>query len=149
MPIWAPRGGRPGLAISGHSTGAWSEVIRHTDTGAGAGDQPAAGPAAAAAGHRLEQPRLRARRGSAAGTVGRSWPKSASSRPTPRPRRSCAAAVHCVGLSGAGPMPERDGGGGEAGVLGEVEPQRGEPGAADGRVEAASELGDPQRSRGR
>ena len=40
MPIWAPRAGIAGLVTKGHSTGAWSEVIRHTDTGADAGAQP-------------------------------------------------------------------------------------------------------------
>ena len=42
MPIWAPVGGRPGVEMNGHSTGAWSEVIRHVDTGAFAAAQPAA-----------------------------------------------------------------------------------------------------------
>jgi hypothetical protein len=40
MPIWAPVGGRPGVAVNGHSTGAWSEVILHVDTDAFAAAQP-------------------------------------------------------------------------------------------------------------
>ena len=39
-------------------------------------------------------------------------------------------------------IPERDGGGGERDVLGQVQAQRGEPGAADGGVQAAAVLGD-------
>ena len=87
MPIWAPVGGRPGVAISGQSTGAWSEVIRHADTGGvGEAAQPRPG---------VRGPRRPARRNSRAslegagslGTAGRSWPKSASSRVTSRPVR--------------------------------------------------------------
>ena len=40
MPICAPVGGRPGAVMNGHNTPAWSEVIRHVETGADAGDQP-------------------------------------------------------------------------------------------------------------
>ena len=40
MPICAPVGGRPGVEMNGHSTGAWSEVIRHVDTGAFAAAHP-------------------------------------------------------------------------------------------------------------
>src|SRR4051812_49709263 len=39
-PSWAPVGGRPGAAMNGHHTGAWSEVIRHVDTGADAAAHP-------------------------------------------------------------------------------------------------------------
>ena len=45
MPIWAPVGGRPLAAISGHTTGVCSEVIRHTDSGASAAARPRNGPA--------------------------------------------------------------------------------------------------------
>ncbi len=87
MPIWAPVGGRPGAAISGHNTGAWSEVIRHTDTGADAGAQP--------------RPRCRTPRrgvggknrasltgGAGLSRVGSWWPKSASRRAVSRPREA-------------------------------------------------------------
>src|SRR4029450_3649293 len=40
MPICAPVGGRPGVEMKGHKTGAWSEVIRHVETGALAAAQP-------------------------------------------------------------------------------------------------------------
>ena len=85
MPIWAPVGGRPGAAMNGHSTGAWSEVIRHTDTGARV---EAAQPLPARRGPRADVCRnsrgCDARTGSV-GAGGRSWPKSASRRVTPRP----------------------------------------------------------------
>src|SRR5450759_3463330 len=43
VPLWAPVGGSPGGLMNGHSTGAWSEVIRHVETGAFAGDHPRPG----------------------------------------------------------------------------------------------------------
>ena len=103
MPIWAPRGGRPGLVTNGHSTGAWSEAIRHTDTGADAGDQPRPGCRWPRRGTGWNSRASRSA-GSAVGTVGRSWPKSASSRSTPRPAGCGAAAVHWSAFRSS-PMP--------------------------------------------
>src|SRR5215217_6289383 len=40
--------------------------------------------------------------------------------------------------------PEGDGGGGDPDVLGEVEAERGEPGAADRCIQSAAVLGDPK-----
>ena len=90
MPIWAPVGGRPGAAMNGHNTGAWSEVIRHTDTGADAG-----APAASAAGGRrgagwAGTAGLPAAGGVGVGRVGSWWPKSASRWAVSRPRRRAA-----------------------------------------------------------
>ncbi len=84
--ICAPVGGSAGAEMNGQNTGAWSLVIRHADAGALAAAQPL--PCRAA-------PRREAylnRRGSlvcgsGAGTVGRSCPKSASSRAMSRPSR--------------------------------------------------------------
>ena len=41
MPICAPVGGRTGAAMNGQNTGAWSDVIRHCDSGAYPAPQPA------------------------------------------------------------------------------------------------------------
>ena len=43
MPNWAPVGGNAGVAIIGHKQAAWSDVIRHCDTGTDAADQPRPG----------------------------------------------------------------------------------------------------------
>src|SRR5450631_4919759 len=157
MPIWAPVGGSPGGLMNGHSTGAWSEVIRHVETGAFAGDQPRPGrrpPERAAC--------LKSRgsfiAGAGCGTVGRSWPKSASSRAMSRPARrftlramSTPLVLGCVVL---GPVrcscvalaaqadTQRNGGSGEGRILAQVQAQRREPCAAYRSVEAAGVLGD-------
>src|SRR5674476_1624793 len=86
MPIWAPVGGSPGGLMNGHSTGAWSEVIRHVETGALAGDHPRPGRRAPVRAACLNS-RGSFTGGAGCGTVGRSWPKSASSRVMSRPPR--------------------------------------------------------------
>src|SRR5450631_1632205 len=157
MPIWAPVGGSPGGLMNGHSTGAWSEVIRHVDTGAFAGDHPRPGRRAPARAACLNS-RGSFAVGAGCGTVGRSWPKSASSRAMSRPVRPFTARAistpptpscrvlgpvrrSCVALAAQADA-QRNGGGGEGRILTQVQAQRREPGAAYRSVEPAGVLGD-------
>src|ERR1019366_882472 len=159
MPIWAPVGGSPGGLMNGHSTGAWSEVIRHVETGAFAGDHPRPGRRAPARAACLNR-RGSFIAGAGCGTVGRSWPKSASSRAMSRPARPFTlramstprrpgsgvldpARRSCVALTAEADA-QRNGGGGEGRVLAQVQAKRREPRAAYRRVEAAGVLGDPR-----
>src|SRR5215212_1311110 len=115
-PICAPVGGRPEVAISGHTTGVCSEVIRHTDSGASAAARP--------------RPRPRGpRRGTGTGNGPRSL-----------------AAVSTTGTAGGSPSAstvvqsdaEGKGGGRESGVLRQVQPQRHEAGGPDGGRQPAA-----------
>ena len=85
MPICAPVGGSPGVAMNGHSTGAWSDVIRHVDTGADGGRPPRPRPRAPRADAGRNSRGSRRLRRPPARCGGQGWPKSASSRARSRP----------------------------------------------------------------
>src|SRR5680860_280735 len=158
MPIWAPVGGSPGGLMNGHNTGAWSDVIRQVATGAFAGDHPAPGRRAPARAACLNS-RGSFITGAGCGTLGRSWPKSASNRAMSRPPRPFTVRTmstppvpgcrilgpvrsSCVALAAQADT-KGNGGGGEGRVLAQVQAQRREPCTAYRRVEPAGVLGDP------
>ena len=158
MPIWAPVGGRPGVEMNGHSTGAWSEVIRHVDTGAVAAAQPRPARRCAASGCVAGTAAAVLASVAGIGAVGRSWPKSASSRSRPGRRAAGSgrnawlvprgvaghAAPRRVRLTPRGTVEAAN-----ADVVGQVQPQRGEPGAADRRRPAGGRTRRSGRSWGR
>ena len=150
MPICAPVGGSPSAAISGHTPPACSEVIRYTASGAGTG-APARRPAGAAAaadqhGERVAVLRPAPAAGSAAAGGGRSR-RPAAPRPAAAPAARPVAADHQRARRRGRPIAERDAGRGEAGVLGQVQPQRREPAAADAGLQPAAVVGDRPRVR--